>query len=172
MEGILDQIVESLQKQLGLHRNLFECLRLEKEALQSFQSARIQERTLEKESILHAIQESERARAKLVLEWTAVSGKPEPAITVTEIIERIQGRYLPQAEKLKAVQSSLSLLLQRLIQVNEDNRSLVESGLKHVQEMKRNVLGASAPQGSGYTQRGTRALPDSATEGRLLSGEA
>jgi flagellar biosynthesis/type III secretory pathway chaperone len=170
MEKTVSQIHDSLQKLMGLHRQLLDTVRLEREALIGADLKGIQEATCAKEAIIEAIRQAESARLKhvgaLALEWK----RPFRELTVTNIIIAIQAVDSRGADQLRSAYNALTILMQRIREQNEQNRLLVERSLEHVHNMKRNVLGEAAPRSDTYTPQGqkTNGPPGS----RLISREA
>jgi hypothetical protein len=172
LEPEVSRIHQCLQKLLGLHRQLMDTVRLEKEALVAADLKGIQETTLAKEAILQAVRhaESERlaAAAALAMAWK----KPLRELTLPAIVIAIQGRDGRSAELLRSTHNALRILIERIVEMNAENRVLVESSLGHVEKMKKNVLGEAVPAADVYTSQGQRTAGSAAAAPRLISREA
>ena len=170
MERPLNEIYASLQKLIGLHRQLLEICRMEREALTQADLKQIQEATLSKQGTVEAIRRAESTRINAVSELAMAWKRPLRDLSLPNLIIAIQGRDPHGAEQLRSAYNTLTILIQRITEQNDDNKALVERSLEHVNEMKRNVLGEAVPKSNTYTSQGQR---NGVTGGaRLLSKEA
>lgn len=170
MEKAIISLHASLQKLLGLHRQLLDILRLERNALLDMNLKGIQDSTLAKESILNAIHQSELERQKRVAEISIYLKKPAETLSLGQIIIDIQSTDSENAERLRSLLTALDILIKRIKTQNLENKSLVESSLGHIQQMKNNVLGEANPKSDTYTAHGTKHA-QTQTPPRLLSQE-
>jgi flagellar biosynthesis/type III secretory pathway chaperone len=165
----VSDIFDSLQKLIGLHRQLLEICRAERDALVQAEIKAIQEATLAKQGVIEHIRQAETERLKrvggLAMKWK----KPLRELSLPNIILDLQAADPKAADQLRSAYNALTILIQRITEQNDDNRRLVERSLEHVNEMKKNVLGEAVPKSNTYTARGERA----ATTGgaRLISKE-
>lgn len=157
MEKPLDEIYASLQRLIGLHRQLVENVRLEREALVSADLKAIQDCTVAKQGIIESIRQAEAARMKGIGELAAKWRRPLRELSLGQIVIALQGTDLEGAEKFRSTLNTLTVLIQRITEQNESNRGLVEKSLEHVREMKKNVLGEAIPRSDLYTPQGQRA---------------
>lgn len=163
-------ILASLQKLIGLHRQLLEACRTEREALVLADLRKIEESTLGKQGLIDQIRQAEAQRIQAVGELAMLWKKPIRELSLPNIIIAIQGHDPKGAEQLRGNFNALTVLIQRITEQNEDNRGLVERSLAHVNDMKRNVLGEAVPKSDTYTPQGQRS---GVTGGaRLISHEA
>ncbi|MCC7440151.1 MAG: flagellar protein FlgN [Bdellovibrionales bacterium] len=141
---------------MGLHNQLLESVRCERAALENADLKAIHDATNTKEAILARIRQVELARQRIVEELAAIWVAPMDQLTLARIIERIQGVDLRAADQLRSVMNSLTVLVSRLREQNLSNQALVRESLKHVTEMKKNVLGEALPGGPAYDRQGQR----------------
>ncbi len=170
MEKPLLEIFQNLQKQTGLHRQLLECVRVERECLVQADLKGIESAISNKQSLIEEIHQTETARLKLTADLAAHWKKPYRELTLPHIIILIQGKDAKSAEQLRSLFNALSVMIQRIVAQNQENRELVERSLIHIHQMKRNVLGEAAPRTSTYTSQGQK-INSPATQ-RILSKEA
>ena len=170
MQGIIRGIHESLQDLIGLHRQLLDAVRLEKEALVSADVKAIQDVTVAKESLIAAIQQAELFRFRRVAELAATWLRPMSEMTLSKIAIEVQRTDLAAADQLRTTLATLTLLVQRISEQNGENRALVEISLQHVSNMKANVLGESDRASETYAQDGQR--KGTPGRSRLISREA
>lgn len=170
MERSISHIFESLQKLIGLHRQLLDVCRLEREALTQAELKQIQEATLSKQGLIESIRQAENERIQRVGELAMLWKKPVRDLSLPNLILEIQGKDPKGSEQLRSAFNALTILIQRITEQNNDNKVLVERSLAHVNDMKRNVLGEAVPKSSTYTSQGQR---QPVTGGaRLISKEA
>ncbi len=170
MDPKLAPLNQLLQKLISHHRQLLECVRAERAALVSAQIKAIHDATCFKEGLIEQIRQLEAERARLVRALAAEWRRPEAELSLGNIILHVQGFDLKSADQLRSTFQALAHLVQRVREQNEDNRALLERSLAHLQEMKRNVLGESAPKQGAYGPQGQKTAP--AAGARFVSREA
>jgi flagellar biosynthesis/type III secretory pathway chaperone len=153
----LQLIHSSLQKLIGLHRQLLEVCRSEREALTQADLKRIEETTLAKQGVVEEIRQAEGRRIQHVAELAMLWKKPIRELSLPSLIIAIQGQDPKAAEQLRSAYNALTVLIQRITEQNDDNKALVQRSLSNVNEMKRNVLGEAVPKSNTYTAQGQRA---------------
>ncbi len=158
-----------LQKLLGLHRQLLETIRHERQALISANTGNIQEAAHAKQALIETIRQQEVERLKITGALAIAWKRPLRELTLSNVIIIVQEKDQKTAEQLRSVYSALTLLIQRITDQNRDNQVLVEKSLEHVHSMKKNVLGESVPRSNTYSAKGQRSAPQSGA--RLISQE-
>jgi hypothetical protein len=170
VEKICAQIYQALQTLLGLHRQLLETVRLEREALTQADLKAIEKVTAAKQLLVEEIHSAEIARLKLTAELALVWKKPFKDLTLSSIIIGLQSAYPKRSEQLQSSFNALNVLIQRIIEQNEANRKLVEQSLAHIHIMKKNVFTEAAQKSSTYTQQAQ--CMNTPVSSRLFSREA
>jgi flagellar biosynthesis/type III secretory pathway chaperone len=163
-------LLASLQKLVGVYRQLLEVVRTEKETLVSADLRAIQEITSRKQALLETIRQEETARLKLVAELAMKWKTPAKEITASALAVQIQGQDLKTADQLRSVSNALTVLIKRAAEQNEENKSLVQKSLEHICAMKRNVLGESTEKANTYNPQGQKSR--GAGGSRFVSKEA
>lgn len=169
-EQSLDAIYQSLQKLLGIHRQLMESVRAEKESLIVADLKKLQEITLGKEALIESVRAVEQQRQHAVAELAMLIKKPVRELNLANLIIQVQGFDLKRADQLRSVYQALQVLISRIQEQNLYNQAMVEKSLTHVDAMKRNVLGEAAPKSGTYNGRGHKT--HGGGNSRLLSKEA
>lgn len=169
MERAVIQIQQSLQKLIGLHRQLLDTVRLEHEALANADLKSVQESTFAKQGLIENIKAAESERMKAVAELSTVWKKNPAELTLSAVIIEVQGRDQKMAEQLRSSLNALTILVKRVTDQNEYNRLLVDRSLENIHQMKKNVLGEAVPRNDVYTSQGRKAT--GAGGSRLLSTE-
>lgn len=154
MERPLAQIFETLQKLVGFHRQLLEATRVERDALIQANLDEIQKVLAIKQTLIESIHQAEAVRLKQVGELADIWKKPISELTLKNMIVVIQGTDLKAAEQFRSVLNTLTILIQRVIDQNIDNRQLIDKSMEHFSALKNNVLGESVPKGNTYSPQG------------------
>ena len=169
MERPLVQIYEILQKMVGLHRQMLEITRAERESLIQANLEEIQKVLAIKQSLIEAIHQAETQRIKSTAELAVIWRKTPAELTLKNIILKVQGVDQKAAEQFRSAFNTLTLLIQRVMDQNADNRSLLDQSMEHIQKMKQNVLGESSQKGTTYTPQGQQLKQN--TSPRFISKE-
>jgi flagellar biosynthesis/type III secretory pathway chaperone len=165
----IELLHQVLQKLIGLHRQLLDTVRLERDALVQANLKDIQEATFAKQALIEAIRQTECQRISVLEQVAKAWGIAPAGLTLSEVIIRIQGSDIKTAELLRSVLNTLTILVKRVSDQNDENRILVDGFLNHLAEMKKNVMGESLPRSDVYNQAGKRAPQPSGA--RLISKE-
>ena len=166
-------ISASLQKLLGFHRQLWDQVRAERDALVNADRNLIQEVALAKQALVESIRVVESARLKVVAQLEKIWGQRGTPLSLSELIVRVQGADQALASQLRTQQNALRHLAERIQLTNESNRQLVESSMKHVDRMKKNLMGEVDPKSALYTPQGNKgASGPQGSQARFLSREA
>jgi flagellar biosynthesis/type III secretory pathway chaperone len=166
----LDRLYSCLSRMLGLHRQLYEICKMEKEAFVAADAKSILEHTQAKELVIETIRHAEMERIKISAEVAELWDVPVQSLTLGFIIQEIEPVDAGAAERFRSSFTALTVLIDRARALNDSNRQLVEKTLEHVREMKKNVLGEATPQSDTYGNQGQK-LPQTGGA-RLLSTEA
>lgn len=172
MDGIapeINHLIDNLNHQLGLYRQLIDLLRDEREHLIAVRTKEIREATYSKEAILDEIQRAEFQRKKWTKSAAHILNMSEKELTM-EIISLKLGAANNQ-QNLANLKSSLVLLITKAREMNSENLKLVHAALKDVQEMKHSVLGISPDKAQTYGPKGNMGNSTRDQSSRLLSKE-
>jgi hypothetical protein len=170
VDSVCLKIHTSLQKLTGLHRQLMETIRLERESLLAADIKGIEDATRSKQLLIEAVRAAENERIKAVSELALVWKKRLTDLTLPVIFTQIQTSHPKLAEQLRSAYNALTILIKRITEQNQDNFTLVENSLSHIHEMKKNVLGETVPKSNTYNPQGQKA--SSVKGARLISKEA
>lgn len=169
MERPLSEIHQALQKLIGLHRQLMENVRLEREALTQADLKAIHDCTAAKQALIESIRQAEAQRLRAMGELAKLWGKTLGELSLGAIVIHLQDKDLEAAEKFRSVLNTLTVLIQRISEQNDSNRALLEASLVHVHTMKKNILGESVPKSNVYNPQGQKS--GGASGARLISKE-
>lgn len=166
----LDKLYVCLQRMIGLHRQLYDICKMEREAFVAADSKMILEHTQAKELIIETIRQAESDRIRISTHIAMVWKRPLLDLTLSFIIQELEPKEPKNAERFRSVLTTLTVLIDRTKKQNDSNRSLVEKSLEHVHAMKKNVLGEAVPQSDTYSNQGQKLAHTNGA--RLLSTEA
>lgn len=170
IDAHLEPLYAVLSRMLGLHRQLYETCKLERDAFIAADVKLITEQTHAKELIIETIRQAEAERIRIstfiALDWKV----PLKDLTLNYIIREVEPRDAERAERFRSALTALTVLIERAKKMNDSNRELVEKSLEHVNAMKKNVLGEAVPATDTYGNQGQK-LPNT-SGARLLSTEA
>ena len=166
---LVETIYGLLQRLIGLHRQLYDYCRDEKEALLNADVQKIQEITKAKQLVVESIKLLEIDRIKKSTELSLYWKIPLKELTLQRIANEIETDRKTIAEGLVTALNVLRLLVQRTEVQNTENQKLVSESMLHINQMKNNILGEAVPKSDLYGQKG-QSIPHT-SGARLLSKE-
>ncbi|MBU6152691.1 MAG: flagellar export chaperone FlgN [Bdellovibrionales bacterium] len=168
-----NRLHESLQGLIGLHRQLYEIVKHEHEAITQADTKATYEAVANKEALLHWIHQAELERQALSLELKSFESLPDESNpTLKELIIHYQVKSPELASRLQADLNALVILVERVKKQNQVNGSLISQSLKHINNMKGNIFGETTHQGKTYNQLGQKNQAAGNPHGpRLISKE-
>jgi flagellar biosynthesis/type III secretory pathway chaperone len=167
------EMAQLLQRLLGHHRQLWDQVRAERDALINADRNLIQEVALTKKALVESIRDLEGQRLNRMAVLAQLWKRAASDLPLSEIIVLIQTRDPQLSQSLRTSQNALRHLIERIQALNESNRQLVENSMKHVDAMKRNLMGEVEPRSALYTPTGNKTAPSAATgQSRFISKEA
>jgi flagellar biosynthesis/type III secretory pathway chaperone len=169
MEKTLAELYQHLQKLLGLHRQLLDLLRAEKQALVDADVTKIEELAMSKQGLLDQIAFTDELRRRLVASLETAKGATRAPLTLSGVAIIAQGVQVKLGEQFRSVQQALSHLIGRIEEQGGYNRQLVEQSLETLVQMKRNIIGAEAPKATTYSPKGQQSSGSAGA--RLISTE-
>ena len=165
-----ERLHESLQELIGLHRQLYETVKSEHEAIINADLKETYNAAANKEALIHWINQSEKNRQGIALSLAHEENLEAPSLR--EIILHFQTRNFELSNKLQTDLSTLIILVDRVKKQNEINGKLLEASLRHVNNMKRNIFGETTHQAKTYNQLGQKNQGSANAHGpRLISKE-
>lgn len=170
MEQTLNQLNQILQKLTGLHRQLLETVRNEREILIQANLKAIERTTASKQSLIEEIYQVESERLKVIAELAVIWKRPYRDLTLPNIIIHLQGIDLKKAEQFRSTYHVLTVLIQRISDQNTDNKAFLEKSISHIHQMKKNILNEVTPKSNTYNHQGQKS--QTIQSSRLISKEA
>ena len=170
IKNLPEKLHESLQELIGLHRQLFEVVKAENEAISQADIKATYEASSTKEALLHLIHQAEMSRQTIVYTLSEEQGLTNPSLK--ELVLFFQAAQPKTSEQLQSDLHVLILLVERIKKQNELNGSLISASLKHIGNMKKNIFGETTHQARTYNQQGHKNEASANEHGpRLISRE-
>lgn len=171
MDGELEKLYHTLQKLIGLHRQMLELVRQERQAIENADLHELRQAVLGKEMVVHSVRQLELERVRSVAAIAVALKISIEGFSLSNFIIQIQSKAPSVSEKFRSAQNALTILIERISVQNQENKGLVERSLEHVNDMKKNILGEAVPRASTYNPKGQKAGGSSPSP-RLISKEA
>lgn len=162
----------SLQELIGLHRQLYEVVKSENEAITNADVKGTYDASAAKEALIHWIHQAEMSRQAILYTLAKEENLPGENPSLRELILHYQGSDNEIAQKFQTDLNSLVVLVERIKKQNELNGKLLDASLKHINNMKKNIFGETTHQARTYNQHGHKNTGSTAEHGpRLISKE-
>lgn len=164
---------ESLQKLIGLHRQLYELVKLEHEAITQADTKGTYEAVANKEAVIHWIHQEELNRQAITHLLVQSEGvNVEGSASLRGIIIHYQVKRPELSNRLQSDLSALVVLVERIKKQNDINGELIQLSLRHIGNMKNNIFGETTHQAKTYNQMGQKNQANANAHGpRLISKE-
>lgn len=154
MSPYVRSLHQNLYQQMGYYRQLLEWVRKEHIALVQADVKAVQEAVAQKESLIHLLQQAEADRIRITTELSIEWKTPYARLTLSEIIKTTQPLDSKLGEQLQSAYNALKVLVERVSFQNKENGALLEHSIRHVETMKKNVLGEPIQKSDTYTSHG------------------
>ncbi|WP_299094868.1 flagellar protein FlgN [uncultured Metabacillus sp.] len=119
-----ETLIQTLEKLLQLHRNLYQVTTQKTEILKSENIGELKELLKKEQMFVQAIKQIETERIQASTEFLGAED-----ITLTACIEKAEGE---QKEKLKQFSANFSVIIDKLKEANQLNRELTQQALQFV----------------------------------------
>jgi flagellar biosynthesis/type III secretory pathway chaperone len=171
-QNISERLHGSLQELIGLHRQLYEVVKIENEALTNADSKGTYDAAASKEALIHWIHQAEINRQATTFALCKEEALDSDRPSLRQLILHFQTSKPELSQQLQGDLNALLVLVERIKKQNDLNGGLVNESLKHIQNMKKNIFGETNPQARTYNQMGQRNQGSSNAHGpRLISKE-
>jgi flagellar biosynthesis/type III secretory pathway chaperone len=171
-EKLSDKLHQSLHDLIGLHRQLYDVVKSENDAIANADVKATYEAAAAKEALIHWIHQAEMSRQSVVFAISQQENFETKTPSLRELILHFQASDIEASNRLQSDLNVLVLLVERIKKQNEANGSLVAASLKHIDNMKRNIFGETTHQARTYNQQGQKNTASANEHGpRLISRE-
>jgi flagellar biosynthesis/type III secretory pathway chaperone len=163
---------ENLKELIRLHRQLYDIVKSENEAISNADSKATYESTAAKEALIHLIHQAEMNRQSIVHAISYEDNLQNPKPSLKELIIHFETQDYEISSRLQADLNMLMVLVERIKKQNELNGRLVAESLRHINNMKKNIFGETSHQAKTYNQQGRQNTGNANEHGpRLISRE-
>ena len=131
VKEVSDRLLGQLNDLVGLYKRLLELTRQESEAIQALDRVKIDELNQQKEDILGKIKLSDSCRERYARELAHLVNLESDYPRLLELAEKVTP---PIAEAFRHSHAVLALIIERLTQLHNKNRLLVEAQLRVLQD--------------------------------------
>ncbi|OFZ78237.1 MAG: hypothetical protein A2583_02645 [Bdellovibrionales bacterium RIFOXYD1_FULL_53_11] len=152
----LIELHKILERMIGLHRQMLETVRMERNSIAAADVSGIQEAALAKEGIIAAIRQQESERLKTIAVMALKSRRKISDLTMNVLVLETQEVDAGFSEQLRSTFAALVMLIDRVLEQNDHNKAVVEKSLEHVRNMKANILRESVPRSGTYSSSGQK----------------
>ena len=140
---LYNRFVECLDDEIKVYRHLLDIIRKEKDILISAKTDDLVENNKAKDAMLAKLRQIDRVREKCARELAQKVGVSIDEPRLLEIATKFETR---DGDRLRSIHQTLTLMVQRVKDLNQKNEALVKSALNNVQgamEALRTALGDS-----------------------------
>ncbi len=163
-----NQLTQSLDQLVTVYRHLLEIVRKEHEILSGAQMDRITEINEVKEKLVFKVKELDaqwqKSADQLASELKLRDLKP----TLLGLAKNLNGE---QAKKLEQLHSVLNMLVERIVELNKKNETLVHAALSHINGAM-NSITKTLNENPTYKNSGSMEGVNKDAQGRLVQREA
>ncbi len=130
MAGLVSELVLLLQEQTELYENLLALSEEKKDAIIKNNIDELQKVTSVENIIISKNQKLEKKRSIAVSDIALVLGKTENELTLSVLLQIIENQ--PEYESLKLISDKMLSIIERLKEINENNKMLLLNALDYV----------------------------------------
>ncbi|MCL1878890.1 MAG: flagellar protein FlgN [Defluviitaleaceae bacterium] len=161
MAGMVHQLIDVMKEQTERHTELYGLSLEEKDAIVKNDVAQLQNLLNLKNMVLSQTSRLEKQRISLVNDIAEVTGNAKDDITLSDVIEILKDRPEEQ-ELLRESGTALRESVEKLKEINDLNKSLIESSLEFVEYSLNALRSTIAPEPPEYPTMKKQPLDDDA----------
>ena len=149
MAGMITQLIEVMNEQAERHTELYGLSLEEKDAIIQNDIETLQKLVNLKNMVISQNSRLEKKRMSLVNDIAEVMALKEKDLTLAQIIDLMAGK--PEEEDLKKVGTRLRESMEKLKEINDLNKSLLEGALEFVEYSLNALRSAISPEQPDYS---------------------
>lgn len=149
MAGMIDQLVDVMKEQTERHNELYGLSLEEKDAIVKNDIETLQNLVNLKNMVISQTNKLEKQRVSLVNDIAEVTGCKGDDLSLADVIEILKNRPKEQ-EKLREAGTALRESVEKLKEINDLNKSLLESSLEFVEYSLNALRSTIAPEPTPY----------------------
>ena len=139
MEDIINIFIDVVKKEIKYNKQLLELLIEEQKILISEDITAVEKNVKEQDYLINTIKKFEEVRIESVKKISEMFGVPEKNLRFNDIVELVQDQY---SEEIFMLMEELKSVLENIVKINNNNKYLVENGLKFLEENIKVFYGA------------------------------
>lgn len=160
MAGMIDQLCEVMYEQTERHTELYGLSLEEKDAIIKNDIEMLQKLVNLKNMVIAQNNRLEKQRISLVKDIAEVTGNKSDDLSLADVIEILKDQPAEQ-EKLREAGHKLKDSLEKLKEINDLNKSLLESSMEFVEYSLNALRSTISPEPPEYPIRGPQGGDDS-----------
>ena len=177
MEAIYKKLLNSLQDLISYYGDLFDLLQNERLILIASDVEKLNESNKNKEAVLLKIRQSDKERSLYAQELAKKIGltteNPNGNPRLLAIAEKMSSIHKAEAEMLRNIHSSLSLQIQKVVELNQENENYTKTALRilngAIEDIKEAAVGTKK---KNYGKQGKKENASIQQSGNFVSKEA
>ena len=181
MEAIYKKLLNSLQDLISYYGDLFDLLQNERLILIASDVEKLNESNKNKEAVLLKIRQSDKERSLYAQELAKniglaaenPTGNPTGNPRLLAIAEKMSSIHKAEAEMLRNIHSSLSLQIQKVVDLNQENENYTKTALRvlngAIEDIKEAAVGTKK---KNYGKQGKKENASIQQSGNFVSKEA
>lgn len=144
LAGLIEELMNTVEKQIVIYDELLEIAAKKKVAVIENKVEELAGFNSEENTLLGRCTRLDKRREELFDDIAFVLNKKNKDITLSKLIELIKGQ--PEEERLVQIRDRATESLNKLKQINDLNKILIETSLEHIDYSMNVIRGALNPQ--------------------------
>ena len=162
------ELVKSLDQLVTVYRHLLDCVRRENETLLQADVAQVPEINIAKEKLIIKVRDLDKVWQQSAKRISIKLGMKSSEPTLLELAGQFSGE---DAKKLERIHSVLNIIVNRVDELNKQNKVLVQSILSHISGAMSSIT-RTLNENPTYRNSGSMEQVNQDAQGRLVQREA
>jgi hypothetical protein len=167
IEGAFAKLVSNLEDLTKIYRTLLDLIRKEKDLLINSDLEALNENNKAKEALIYKLRAQDSARERYARELANLIGADVKQPRLLELAQRLEGAA---GDRLRAIHSTLEILIRRVSEINKENETYTQSALNTLNGAMGEIKETLAPKKTYGSQGKMAHGPEKA--GNFVSKEA
>lgn len=159
MASLIEDLISNLEQEKEIYIQLVPIAEQKTRIIIKNDLKALQDITAQEQEVIDRITILEHKRAEVILNIGTVLGKNPAELTLKHIIQMLEKQPAEQ-KKLSELHENLTLTIQRLVEINNQNKSLIEQSLEMIEFNMNLIQSTRMSPGNTYTKEaGTLDVP-------------
>ena len=151
MASVIQELSSILEEELEIYEKLIPIVTEKTKVIIKNNLETLQKITEQEQMVVDKVTALEKRRAEVIVNIAIVMNKKPDELTLAEIIQMLENQ--PEEQKhLSEVHSNLKRTVQRLMNINSQNKSLMEQSLEMIEFNMNLIQSTRITQGNNYTR--------------------